>query len=176
MNTQQFEHIKLFLNKCKIPVTNLNDLEGMLIPREILIDNEIYKSVKEEISILKQIFNSSYLTSLQSTAEENQKWPLLNLVRQILKSCHFSMNPKRISSGYTKDGKKIYKRMFIIQKLNQTKSSGPNVSSLDSNVIGSVFESDSVVGSSLDSTIVTGSGNDSSLHSLDVLDSASSFN
>jgi len=176
MNTQQFEHIKLFLNKCKIPVTNLNDLEGMLIPREILIDNEIYKSVKEEISILKQIFNSSYLTSLQSTAEENQKWPLLNLVRQILKSCHFSMTPKRISSGYTKDGKKIYKRMFMIQKLNQTKSSGPNVSSLDSNVIGSVFESDSVVGSSLDSTIVIGSGNDSSLHSLDVLDSASSFN
>jgi len=177
MNNQQFEHIKLFLNKCKIPVTNLNDLEGMLIPREILIDNEIYKSVKEEISILKQIFNSSYLTSLQSTAEENQKWPLLNLVRQILKSCNFTMTPKRISSGYTKDGKKIYKRMFIIQKLNQTKSSGPNVSSsLDSNVIGSVFESDSGVDSLLDSTIVTGSGNDSSLHSSDVLDSASSFN
>jgi hypothetical protein len=173
MNNQQFEHIKLFLNKCKIPVTNLNDLEGMLIPREILIDNEIYKSVKEEISILKQIFNSSYLTSLQSTAEENQKWPLLNLVRQILKSCHFSMTPKRISCGYTKDGKKIYKRMFIIEKLNQTKSSGPNVSSLDSNVVGSVFESDSGVDSSLDSTIVTGSGNDSS---SDVLDSASSFN
>ena len=170
MNNQQFEHIKLFLNKCKIPVTNLNDLEGMLIPREILIDNEIYKSIKEEISILKQIFNSSYLTSLQSTAEENQKWPLLNLVRQILKSCHFSMTPKRISSGYTKDGKKIYKRMFIIEKLNQTKSSGPNVSSLNSNVVGSFFESDSGLGSSVDSTTVTVSGNDSSLHSSDVLD------
>jgi len=85
MNNQQFEHIKLFLNKCKIPVNTFGELDGMLIPREIFLDNEIYKSVKEEISILKQIFNSSYLTSLQSTAEENQKWPLLNLVRQVLK-------------------------------------------------------------------------------------------
>ena len=175
MNNQQFEHIKLFLNKCKIPVTNLNDLESMLIPREILIDNEIYKSVKEEISILKQIFNSSYLTSLQSTAEENQKWPLLNLVRQVLKSCHYKMTPKRVSSGYTKDGKKIYKRMFIIEKLTQTKSSAPNDSSLDSTVV-SVFESDSGIDSSLDSTTVTGSGNDSSLHSTVGLEPDSSFN
>jgi hypothetical protein len=99
----------------------------MIIPREIFIDNQIYKSIKEEISILKQMFNSSYLTSLQSTAEENQKWPLLNLVRQILKSCNFSMTPKRISNGYTKDGKKIYKRMFKIEKLNQIKYSSLNV-------------------------------------------------
>lgn len=127
MNSQQIGNIILFLNKCKIPVTNLNDLEGMLIPREIFIDNEIYKNIKEEISILKQMFNSSYLTSLQSTAEENQKWPLLNLVRQILKSCNFSMSPKRVSNGYTKDGKKIYKRMFKIEKLNQTKYSSSNV-------------------------------------------------
>ncbi len=127
MNSQKNGNIILFLNKCKIPVTNLNDLEGMLIPREIFIDNEIYKNIKEEISILKQMFNSSYLTSLQSTAEENQKWPLLNLVRQILKSCNFSMSPKRVSNGYTKDGKKIYKRMFKIEKLNQTKYSSSNV-------------------------------------------------
>ena len=127
MNSQKNGNIILFLNKCKIPVTNLNDLEGMLIPREIFIDNEIYKNIKEEISILKQMFNSSYFTSLQSTAEENQKWPLLNLVRQILKSCNFSMTPKKVSNGYTKEGKKIYKRMFKIEKLNQTKYSSSNV-------------------------------------------------
>jgi len=141
MNNEQFEHIKLFLNKCKIIVDNLNQLDGMLIPREILIDGEIYKSVKEEISILKQIFNSSYLTSLQSTAEENQRWPLLNLIRQVLKSCHFKMTPKRISSGYTKDGKKIYKRMFIIEKLNQTKSSGSSLGSSLGSANGSQLES-----------------------------------
>ena len=119
MNNQQVEYIKIFLNKCKINTDNLNDLNGTLIPREILLDKEIYNSVKEDISILKQVFTSSALTCLQSTAEDHQKWPLLNLVRQILRSCHFKMTPKRISSGYTKDGKKIFKRMFIIEKLNK---------------------------------------------------------
>lgn len=118
MNNQQFQHIKLFLNKCKILFSDYNELDGMLIPREIFLDTNLYKEVKEDIYILKQIFNSSYLNSLQSTAESNQKWPLLNLVRQVLKSCHYKMSPKRVSNGYTKDGKKIFKRMYIIEKIN----------------------------------------------------------
>jgi len=141
MNNEQFEHIKLFLNKCKIPVNIMSDLDNMLIPRELFLDNEVYKNIKEEISILKQIFNSSYLTSLQSTAEESQKWPLLNLVRQILKSCQYKMTPKRVSNGYTKDGKKNYKRMFIIEKINQTKSSGPNFDDVNSSLIETVSSS-----------------------------------
>ena len=119
MNAQQIEYIKPFLNKCKIKIDNLNELNDMLIPRENLLDKEIYNSIKEDISLLKQVFTSSALTSLQSTAEDHQKWPLLNLVRQILRSCHYKMTPKRVSAGYTKDGKKIFKRMFIIEKLNK---------------------------------------------------------
>ena len=119
MNEQQIEYIKIFLNKCKIIVNNLNDLNEMLIPREILLNKEIYISVKEDISILKQVFTSSALTCLQSTAKKKKKWPLLNLVRQVLRSCHYKMTPKRVSAGYTKDGKKIFKRMFIVEKMNK---------------------------------------------------------
>lgn len=129
MNTQQVEYIKTFLTKCNIIINHFDDLNGMLIPRDLFLDKELYNSVKEEISILKQVFTSSALTSLQSTAEDIQKWPLLNLVRQILRSCHYKMTPKRTSAGYTKDGKKIYKRMFIIEKLNQTELSLPSLSS-----------------------------------------------
>ena len=114
MNSNQLEHIKVFLNKCKIVCSDLSDLNGITIPREIFLDKELYLSIKDEIPILKQIFTSSALTGLQSNAEENQKWPLLNLVRQVLRSCNYKMTPKRISAGYTKDGKKSYKRMFII--------------------------------------------------------------
>jgi hypothetical protein len=127
MNAQQLGYIKSFLNKCKILINEFDDLNGFLLPREIFLDKDIYNSVKEDISILKQVFTSSALTSLQSNAEENQKWPLLNLVRQILRSCHFVMTPKRVSAGYTKDGKKIYKRMFIINKLTQTELSADSV-------------------------------------------------
>ena len=123
MNAQQGGYIKSFLNKCKILINEFDDLNGFLLPREIFLDTDVYNSVKEDISILKQVFTSSALTSLQSNAEENQKWPLLNLVRQILRSCHYKMTPKRVSAGYTKDGKKIYKRMFIINKLSQTEVS-----------------------------------------------------
>jgi hypothetical protein len=130
MNNTQLEHVKTFLMKCKIVLNQFHDLDGMLVPREIFLDKLVYDSVKEDISILKQLFTSSALTSLQSNAEGNQKWPLLNLVRQILRSCHYKMTPKRVSAGYTKEGKKIYKRMFIIEKLSQTELSA-NSSSLD---------------------------------------------
>jgi hypothetical protein len=108
--------IKLF-NKGNIKCANLNDLDGLLIPREILMSREIYKQLKEDIPDLKTILSSSYLTCLQSTAEQVQKWPLLNLMRQILRSYHYKMVPKKLSNGYTPDGKKKYKRMFIIQKM-----------------------------------------------------------
>ena len=120
MNDKQLEYIKYFLNECGVVMDTYNDLNGMLIPREILLSIENYKKVKDEILVLKKLFNSSALTALQSTAEENQKWPLLNLVRQILKAIHYKMAPKRVSAGYTKDGKKIYCRMFIVEKLSQT--------------------------------------------------------
>jgi hypothetical protein len=106
-----------FLNKGNIACTSLNDLNGMLVPRELFFNESIYKELKEKIPALKNIFSSSYLTSLQESAEKTQKWPLLNLIRQVLRSSSFKLTPKRISNGYTIDGKKKYKRMFIIEKM-----------------------------------------------------------
>ncbi len=115
MNNQHMEYIKTFLNKCKIVMNTYDDLDGMLIPREIFLDKTNYINVKEDIAILKQIFASSSLTALQSTAEDNQKWPLLNLIRQILRKYNYELIPKRICDGYTKDGIKKYKRFFEIK-------------------------------------------------------------
>ena len=106
-----------FLNKGNIPCNNFNDLNGMLVPRELFMNGEIYKILKEKIPELKTLFSSSYLTSLQTSAEKTQRWPLLNLIRQVLRSCNYKLTPKRVSDGYTIDGKKKYKRMFIIEKM-----------------------------------------------------------
>lgn len=143
MNNQHMEYIKTFLNKCKIVMNTYDDLDGMLIPREIFLDKTNYINVKEDIAILKQIFASSSLTALQSTAEDNQKWPLLNLVRQILRSCNYKMTPKRVSAGYTKDGKKIYKRMFIVEQVPQTSSVGVSLLEPDSMKLTSTLTSSS---------------------------------
>jgi hypothetical protein len=106
-----------FLNKGLIPCAALTDLNGMLVPREIFFNESIYKQLKAQIPELKQLFSSSYLTALQAPAENTQKWPQLNLIRQVLRSCHYKLTPKRVSDGYTADGKKKYKRMFIIEKM-----------------------------------------------------------
>ena len=110
-----------FLNKCKLVAKTEDSLEGMLIPRDILLDNSVYESVKEDIVILKKKFSSSSLTSLQKSAELEKKWPLLNLVRQVLKSCHYAMKPVRQSAGYDKEGKKKYRRLFRIVKMKSVK-------------------------------------------------------
>jgi len=103
-----------FLNICGLICNSFETLDGIQIEREKLLNIERYDTVKENIHLLKSFFSSSILTCLHETACVKQQWPLLNLVRQILKECGFCLKPKRISDGKTKDGKKKYKRIFII--------------------------------------------------------------
>jgi hypothetical protein len=111
--------IKDFLNKCAIVFDDFSQLDGMLIPRDLLLSNEKYESVREDIEKMKKLYSSGSLTALQKNAEASQKWPLLNLVRQILKSNNFKMDPIRKSNGYTKEGKKKYLRFFAIKKIKE---------------------------------------------------------
>ena len=112
------EVILNFLKKYNIKLENADQLDGLMIPRNMLLNIEIYESIKPAIAELKKKFSSSSLTSLQKSAGE-QKWPLLNLVRQILKACNYQMQPIRKSAGYTKDGKKKYCRYFLIGKFKK---------------------------------------------------------
>ena len=111
-------HVIYMLNASGITCNSFKDLNGLLIQREVLINDEKYAQIiKTELSILKKHFSSSYLTALQSTASIKQKFPLLNLIRQLLRSCNYKLTPTRISDGYTLAGDKKYKRMFIVEKM-----------------------------------------------------------
>ena len=125
MNTQSTETIKVILNKCNIHFQHFNQLDGLLIPRDILLLEDTYVNVQKDIESLKNIFSSSYMTSLQKTASKTQKWPLLNLVRQTLKNINYKMTPIRKSDGYTKEGTKKYKRFFKIEKLQKISDKPP---------------------------------------------------
>ena len=111
------DSIKNFLKSCNIIFEEEHQLDGLLIPREIMLSEKIYESVKDKIPELKKKLSSSSLTSLHKNAKQEQKWPLLNLVRQILKTFNYNMKPIRKADGYTKDRKKKYKRLFIREKL-----------------------------------------------------------
>jgi len=108
---------KKILDESGIHFENEDELNGMLIPREQLLDITKYDKLKPVIPDLKKVFSSSALTSLQKTATTNQKWPLLNLIRQILSMCGFHLTPVRKCDGYTLDGVKKFKRYFQIDKI-----------------------------------------------------------
>lgn len=109
------------LTKIGFVCGNINELDGMVIPRVFLLDEHRYSEVQENIVVLKTLLSSSMLTSLQSSAPDRQKWPLLNLIRQILKSQGYSLQPKRLCDGYDANKKKKYKRVFVVNKINITK-------------------------------------------------------
>ena len=75
--------IKEFLNKCSIVFDEFSQLDGMLVPRDILLSKEKYELIKDDIEKMKKLYSSGSLTALQKNAFESQKWPLLNLVREI---------------------------------------------------------------------------------------------
>lgn len=108
-----------FLNKCSIVFNDFSQLDGMEIPRDILLNPKTYELVQDDLQEMKKIYSSGALTCLQKNAQSKQKWPLLNLVRQILKCNSYEMHPIRKSNGYTPEGKKKYLRFFIIKKIKK---------------------------------------------------------
>jgi hypothetical protein len=108
----------IIFKKIGIIFDQTENLDGLLIPREQLLNDEKYNEVKPYILNLKAHYSSSFLTCLQESAYKSQKWPLLNLVRQILNAHNYKMNPIRKADGYTIDGVKKYKRFFHITKKN----------------------------------------------------------
>ncbi len=95
---------------------SLNELDDLFISRDQLLCEAKYNEIKKLIPELKKYFSSSFMTSLQKNAGKAQKWPLLNLVRQILSVYNYKMEPIRKSDGYTLEGVKKYKRFFQIKK------------------------------------------------------------
>ena len=120
-NTHDNIIIKILIKAGFVLSNNIEELDGLLITRDLLIDHEKYTIVKEYLNDLKKMkmFSSSFLTSLHKDAEKKQKWPLLNLIRQILKVNYYRMKPIRKSAGKTNLGKKRYVRYFLIEKLKK---------------------------------------------------------
>ena len=109
---------KVILNTVGIYFNSIAELEGIFFPREQLLSEIKYEVVKKYIPELKKKYSSTFMTSLQKKEETNQKWPLLNLIRQILLVYNYHLMPVRKCDGYTKDGIKKYKRFFkIIKKI-----------------------------------------------------------
>jgi hypothetical protein len=92
----------------------LND--GLIIERDMLLSKEKYDCLKPHIVELKKTFSSKCMTSMHASAECNQRWPCLNLVRQVLKRMGYNIEPERRCAGRDANGKKIFERFFRLSK------------------------------------------------------------
>ena len=99
-----------------LQVAATTPLDGIVIDRDALLRPDRYLDVAALIPDLKKHFSSTHLTALQSDSPSTQRWPLLNLVRQVLRASGFVMMPKRSSDGYDAGRQKRYKRSFVIRR------------------------------------------------------------
>lgn len=106
--------IRFICNALHIESHELKD--GLIIPRDILLSKEKYEKLKPHILELKKIFSSKCMTSMHACAEYNQKWPCLNLVRQVLKRMNYDIEPERKCAGRDETGKKLFERYFRLHK------------------------------------------------------------
>ncbi len=110
------EETRNILKMIGVEFDSSNEIQGQIIPREVLLSDSKYDYVKMYIPELKKNYSSSFMTSLQKNADKSQKWPLLNLTRQLLHIYGYKMEPIRKADGYTLEGIKKYKRFFLITK------------------------------------------------------------
>jgi hypothetical protein len=106
--------MKFVCNALHIEPNELKD--GLVIERDMLISKEKYEKLKPHIVDLRKIFSSKCMTSMHTCAEYNQRWPCLNLVRQVLKRMGYDIVPERRCAGRDQDGKKIFERFFKLHK------------------------------------------------------------
>jgi hypothetical protein len=116
MNNKDFIVLDI-LNLCGIKAISIESIDNIMFERNLLLNNQTYNLIREKIPDIKNVFSSSYFNSLHKNAQNNQKWPLINLVRQILLFYGFKLTPIRKANGYSKDKTKLYKRFFLIQKV-----------------------------------------------------------
>ena len=119
------EESKNILKQVGIEFDEITDINELIIQREILLSDTKYDEIKKLIPELKKNYSSSFMTSLQKNADKSQKWPLLNLIRQVLSVYGYKMKPIRKADGYTLEGVKKYKRYFQIYK-NENKNKNEN--------------------------------------------------
>ena len=112
--TTEDELIRFICNALHIEPHELKD--GLIIPRDTLLSKEKYEKLKPHIFELKRIFSSKCMTSMHACAEYNQKWPCLNLVRQVLKRMNYDIEPERKCAGRDETGKKLFERYFRLHK------------------------------------------------------------
>ena len=110
---EKYDLLLKLLNIININIENKEQLTNYTFERNILLDKEVIDKYYDMIKSLKKKYTSDELTCLHMNSIIKQKFPGINMLRQILKCNGFRMKPKVVSLGYVGDIK-MTKRFFVI--------------------------------------------------------------
>ena len=109
----KFQLLKDMFKMIDIEINARIDITFIILKQENLKNNNLIIELVEGIPNLKTFYNSSKLTCLHKNSLDKQKFPAVNMFRQILKCNNFRMEPFILSKGYDKfTGKKIVERLY----------------------------------------------------------------
>lgn len=119
VTNQGTDLIKEMLTVLQIKFEIIDELDGVIIERDLLLVEEVSKHL---LSFQDKIKNSGYktgtLTSLHKNNNDKQKWPEVNILRQLLKCNGIKLKPFIKSNGYDKKtGKKNVIRYYRFEKI-----------------------------------------------------------
>ena len=100
------------------PCKTEKELFAIMVQREVLLSEDVLEKLRNMVSRLKGKYKSDGLNCLHQNREIKQKFPGINLVRQIFKCNGYHLKPIFYSKGYCKhSGKKIMQRNFKVVRL-----------------------------------------------------------
>ena len=122
VTNQGIDLIKEMLTALHIKFDNTEELYGLVIERDLLLVEEVSNHL---LSFQDKIKESGYktgtLTSLHKNNNDKQKWPEVNILRQLLKCNGIKLKPFTKSNGYDKKtGKKNVIRYYRFEKLEES--------------------------------------------------------
>jgi|TARA_B110001450_G_scaffold61754_2_gene58556 hypothetical protein len=123
LETQKLSILKDLFTIIHIHINTIEDLLNIEIDRMVLLEDPFYSYAMNYKEIIKKkynkIYSSNYYNFTHNNAITKQKFPSINLLRQILKSNHLKLSPYYKSFGYDNNKKKIVQRYFIITSIEE---------------------------------------------------------
>ena len=99
------------------PPEDLNDMYGLCIDRDTLLDPLLTAKLVQHRDALKQAYHTSALSCLHQNSTQKQRAPGVCLVRQLLKANGLRLAPRVQSMGYDKaTGKKQVRRYYEVEE------------------------------------------------------------
>ena len=93
-----------------------SQLVGINVPKE-LIDSHNYEEFTDLVNELRGVYSAGGMRCLRADSGV-QKFPLLNLIRQVSKANGILLEPHSKSDGYEATGKKRLQKWFIVKSMD----------------------------------------------------------